>query len=996
MQLNKQSALMLTALALSQPLLAEEIEQVEQLDTIVVSGASGAEDINIQEKKVGETQISAQKISKQQVSDSRDLVRYETGITVVETGRTGASGYAVRGVDENRVGIMIDGLRQAETLSSQGFKELFEGYGNFNNTRNGVEVENVKVATITKGADSIKSGSGALGGSVMFETKDARDYLIDKNYHIGVKRGYQSMNNEDMTSVTVAGKYKWFDVLFINTRREGHEIENYFYDIYKTKEEDKAAVGKTREKTDPYDITRDSTLIKFGFQPHEEHRFTVALDDSKLRSRGEDLSYTLRPSSYVDTEIYGERKTNDSSHRKNIQFAYENFTQTALWDHFKVSFSSQKIKNNARTDEYCSGPKCVSVLNEQGLTLDSSTNVNKIVDKHGGDITAEVITGRYGGKDVKYKNSKGEEMPGLHYKEYSPQTTLIDCSKIDCNKKFRVYVKKNENYGDVYQFEDREITIKTLSDGRKYGEIELKSKPNNFGGKQYEDVKFILPFSTGYSRNDYNDRDLNTDTKQINLDFDKEFSTWGIAHQLKYGGLYGKTTKSMVNKDGYKGGNVQWWADAFFCNQRKPGTFPPVYEPRPDYWPSGTCTGNLRENVNGRYSYLIPVKTKNQALYLGDKITLTNWLNLDLNYRYDKVEHRPSYDPSVPVPKGLIAGIFIPLPGNSYGIGAECGYNTECMNKNVAQNLAIMLQNKTYKHHSYNLGVNLDPLDWLRVQLKYSNGFRAPTSDEMFMTFKHPSFSITPNVNLKPEIAKTKEAALTLYKNQSFLTLSAFQTNYDNFIDLVYVGQRAVDEGSSLTYPFYQNRNRDHAKVTGVEVSARLELAELYSKLKGFRVGYKLTHQKGKIEGKIPMNAIQPTTAVYNIGYSTEDDKYGIDFFITDVAEKKRSETYNMYWEGQKKNGTLIQGQKVTDSTLAWRNNHYTTIDAILYAKPIKNLMLTAGLYNMTNKKYITWDSARSIRSIGTINLIDQNTGAGIKRFYAPGRNFRLSAELTF
>ncbi|EJS90089.1 hypothetical protein AAUPMB_03528, partial [Pasteurella multocida subsp. multocida str. Anand1_buffalo] len=34
------------------------------------------------------------------------------------------SGYAIRGVDENRVGIMIDGLRQSETLSSQGFKEL--------------------------------------------------------------------------------------------------------------------------------------------------------------------------------------------------------------------------------------------------------------------------------------------------------------------------------------------------------------------------------------------------------------------------------------------------------------------------------------------------------------------------------------------------------------------------------------------------------------------------------------------------------------------------------------------------------------------------------------------------------------------------------------------------------------------------------------------------------------------------------------------------------
>ncbi|MEX4374136.1 TonB-dependent receptor plug domain-containing protein [Haemophilus influenzae] len=54
------------------------------------------------------------------------MVKYETGITVVEAGRFGQSGFAIRGVDENRVAINIDGLRQAETLSSQGFKELLK------------------------------------------------------------------------------------------------------------------------------------------------------------------------------------------------------------------------------------------------------------------------------------------------------------------------------------------------------------------------------------------------------------------------------------------------------------------------------------------------------------------------------------------------------------------------------------------------------------------------------------------------------------------------------------------------------------------------------------------------------------------------------------------------------------------------------------------------------------------------------------------------------
>ncbi|MCZ2903714.1 TonB-dependent receptor, partial [Pasteurella multocida] len=951
-----------------------------------------------QDQKVGETRIGTERIRRQQMSDSRDLVRYETGVTVVETGRFGASGYAVRGVDENRVGIMIDGLRQSETLSSQGFKELFEGYGNFNNTRNGVEIENVKVATITKGADSIKSGSGALGGSVMFETKDARDYLIDKNYHISVKRGYQTMNNQDLTQVTLAGRYKWFDALFIHTRREGHEIENYFYDIYKTQREDREAIGKTREKADPYDIVRESNLIKLSFQPHEEHRFTFALDKSNIHSQGEDLSYTLRSSFYINTEVYGQRKTNDKSKRENIQFSYDNFTQTPFWDHVKLTYSNQKITNNARTDEYCSGPKCLSVLNEQGLKLDNSSGVNKIVDQYGEDITAQKSRAGYR-TIIKYYNSKGEEMPGTHYREHTPQSTLIDCSKIDCTKPFKVYVKKDENWQDVYDFKERKIDIKTLPNGQQYGQIQQKFIEKDQWGstiKQYEESFFLLPFSSGYSRNDYNDRDLNTNTKQLDLDFGKEFSFWGTDHQLKYGGLYSKTEKSMVNKDGYQGGNVQWWADNFFCNQMKSGTWPVEYIPRPDYWPGGSCTGNLRENVNGRYSYLIPVKTKNQALYFGDKITLSNWLNVDLNYRYDKVEHIPRYDFNVPVPKGLIAGIFIPLPDNAYGIGAKCGYNTDCMNTNLAQNLAIMLKNKSYKHHSYNLGVNLDPLSFMRLQLKYSNGFRAPTSDEMFMTFKHPSFSIAPNVHLKSELAKTKEAALTFYRNNSFITLSAFQTDYKDFIDLVFVGERAVDVGSVLTYPFYQNQNRDKAKVTGFEVNSRLELSELHDRLKGFRVGLKLTQQKGKIDGKIPMNAIQPRTTVYNLGYSTEDDKYGIDFYITDVAAKKRHETYNMYWEGQAKNGTLVQGKAVKDSTLAWRNNHYTTLDAIAYARPLKNLLLTAGVYNITDKKYITWDSARSIRAIGTLNLIDQNTGAGIKRFYAPGRNFRLNAEFTF
>ncbi|MDE4518400.1 TonB-dependent receptor, partial [Haemophilus influenzae] len=992
------------------------------------------------EKKVGETQISAKKLAKQQASDSRDLVRYETGITVVETGRTGASGYAVRGVDENRVGIMVDGLRQAETLSSQGFKELFEGYGNFNNTRNSIEIENVKTATITKGADSLKSGSGALGGSVIFETKDARDYLIDKDYYLSYKRGYQTMNNQNLKTLTLAGRSKKFDILIIDTTRDGHEIENYDYKIYPNKQADLSAVGPTREKADPYQITRQSTLIKLGFQPNENHRLSVALDDSTLETKGMDLSYIFNQCKNSQCgEKYGERIINDQSKRKNIQFSYENFSQTPFWDHIKLSYSSQKITNKARSDEYCHQSTCNGVRNPQGLHLVEENGVYKIVDKNGGEFTYE-----QDGYYRKFKNNKKEDVDNdIDSSKGSLDSVLIDCEKLNCNNKFRVFVENDEDYKSKYTYEDKTINIKTLSNGKKYGEIPLKSK-NGMYFPQYESAKFLFPKSHGYSTDFVNDRDLNTNTQQIKLDLDKEFSLWHTQHSLKYGGFYEKTLKSMVNHQYNTAANVQWWADYFFCARAKGGNLGEPKTPHPNVSVAGCANGTPIHSDKGKETYLIPVTTKNNVLYFGDNVQLTSWLGLDLNYRYDHVKYLPSYDENIPVPKGLITGLFKKFKSTDYVYGnkysrpqghADCTYNSDCYNQNFKDNLALLLRKTDYKHHSYNLGLNLDPTDWLRVQLKYANGFRAPTSDEIYMTFKHPQFSIQPNTDLKAETSKTKEVAFTFYKNSSYITLNAFQNDYRNFIDLVEVGERPIEEGS-IAYPFHQNQNRDRARVRGIEIASRLEMGDLFEKLQGFHLGYKFTYQKGRIKDNglnpkykeflelnkdkhpeyeaiarkpQPMNALQPTTSVYNIGYDAPSQKWGMDVYITNVAAKKAKDSFNSQWTSMverkeklytdtptDKAASKANGKEVKDSRGLWRNNRYTVIDTIAYWKPIKNLTFTAGVYNLTNKKYLTWDSARSVRHLGTINRVETATGKGLNRFYAPGRNYRMSVQFEF
>ncbi|HHV6932270.1 TPA: TonB-dependent receptor domain-containing protein, partial [Haemophilus influenzae] len=738
----------------------------------------------------------------------------------------------------------------------------------------------------------------------------------------------------------------------------------------------------------------------------------------------------------ANIEKYGERIINDQSKRKNIQFSYENFSQTPFWDHIKLSYSSQKITNKARSDEYCHQSTCNGVSNPQGLKLVEKDGVYSIKDKNGDELTYNKKAGYYG----QFQNKEGKDVENdIDSRGGSLDSVLIDCEKLNCNNKFRVFVEKDEDGKDKYEYEERKINIKTLN-GKKYGEISLKSKKNTIGDFSYEQqetARFLFPKSSGYSTDFVNDRDLNTNTQQIKLDLDKEFSLWHTQHSLKYGGFYEKTLKSMVNHQYDTVANVQWWAGNFFCNKLANGKRTPA----PDY-SAHRC--KLMNTDKGKETYLIPVTTKNNVLYFGDNVQLTSWLGLDLNYRYDHVKYLPSYDEKIPVPNGLITGLFKKFGpkdrvyGSKYSIPNgynDCTYNSDCYKKNFKDNLALLLRKTDYKHHSYNLALNLDPTDWLRVQLKYANGFRAPTSDEIYMTFKHPQFSIQPNTDLKAETSKTKEVAFTFYKNSSYITLNAFQNDYRNFIDLVEVGERPIEEGSTIAYPFHQNQNRDRARVRGIEIASRLEMGDLFEKLQGFHLGYKFTYQKGRIKDNglnpkykefldlnkdkhpeyeaiarkpQPMNALQPTTSVYNIGYDAPSQKWGMDVYITNVAAKKAKDTFNSQWTSMVKRKEKIygnekemdaskaNGKEVKDSRGLWRNNRYTVIDTIAYWKPIKNLTFTAGVYNLTNKKYLTWDSARSIRHIGTINRVKTATGEGLNRFYAPGRNYRMSVQFEF
>ncbi|HHF5804300.1 TPA: TonB-dependent hemoglobin/transferrin/lactoferrin family receptor, partial [Haemophilus influenzae] len=935
----------------------------EQLEQINVSGSTENSDTKTP-PKIAETVKTAKTLEREQANNIKDIVKYETGVTVVEAGRFGQSGFAIRGVDENRVAINIDGLRQAETLSSQGFKELFEGYGNFNNTRNGAEIETLKEVNITKGANSIKSGSGSLGGSVIYKTKDARDYLLNKDYYVSYKKGYATENNQSFNTLTLAGRYKKFDALVVTTSRNGHELENYDY-----KNANSLTQGKKREKADPYKIEQDSTLLKLSFNPTENHRFTLAADLYEHRSRGQDLSYTLKYLKTLDLPEDDSRHTNDKTKRRNISFSYENFSQTPFWDTLKITFSKQKIKTRARTDEYCdAGVRyCAGTDNPAGLKLTDG----KITRRDGTELQFEKSTSDSTYDDFdKFIDTGNQVINGKLARKRSSET-WYDCLIFDCENKIKVF-KGEKPYGPKGKLE----------------EVELKKEKIN--GKTFARVKdadnktfSIFPSSPGYLERLWQERDLDTNTQQLNLDLTKDFKTWRVEHNLQYGSSYNTTMKRMVNRAGNDATDVQWWAE------RTLGTKNPWWSSKeiPETCEDASWNPNLCPRVDPEFSYLLPIKTKEKSVYLFDNVVITDYLSFDLGYRYDNIHYQPKYKHGVTpkLPDDIVKGLFIPLPSGKNNNDAEVKENVQ---KNIDY---IAKQNKKYKAHSYSFVSTIDPTSFLRLQLKYSKGFRAPTSDEMYFTFKHPDFTILPNTNLKPEIAKTKEIAFTLHNDDwGFISTSLFKTNYKNFIDLIFKEKRnfAVGDrgGNTLPFSLYQNINRDSAVVKGIEINSKVFLGKMAKFMDGFNLSYKYTYQKGRMNGNIPMNAIQPKTMVYGLGYDHPSQKFGFNFYATHVASKNPEDTYNMFYKEENKK----------DSTIKWRSKSYTILDLIGYVQPIKNLTIRAGVYNLTNRKYITWDSARSIRSFGTSNVIDQKTGQGINRFYAPGRNYKMSVQFEF
>ena len=174
-----------------------------------------------------------------------DIVMYEFGVSVPsDNNRRGHAGINIRGIDGNRILMMVDGVRIPESYAGGGSNGAISG-------RDMVESDTLKQVDIVKGPYSALYGSDALGGVVNMVTLSPSDFVdAGKRGYFGLKHSYRGRDRSHGVTATVAGFHENAEGLLMLTHRQGHETENMGSDTsYST-----ARTATNPQKNNAYNI----------------------------------------------------------------------------------------------------------------------------------------------------------------------------------------------------------------------------------------------------------------------------------------------------------------------------------------------------------------------------------------------------------------------------------------------------------------------------------------------------------------------------------------------------------------------------------------------------------------------------------------------------------------------------------------------------------------------------------------------------------------------
>ena len=303
----------------------------------------------------------------------------------------------------------------------------------------------------------------------------------------------------------------------------------------------------------------------------------------------------------------------------------------------------------------------------------------------------------------------------------------------------------------------------------------------------------------------------------------------------------------------------------------------------------------------------------------------------------------------------------------------------------------------TFQSVSGSLGLDAQVNETWKVGYNISTGYRVPTASEMYFSFNHPAGNWFPNPKLKAEQALNNSIHIQAEHSVGTYNLNVYHSRYKDFL----TEQESIFEKINPYYfedsrsgaAFYttlaqQAVNIDRATVSGVELTTKTNLDQVVSFIpEGWKFLANLGYSKGHLKGtESSMLSIQPLKVILGFGYEDPEDRWGLNARMTYLGAKKAKDAQVIDYSSRRYKEI---------KTYPYLNGSATLFDVYSFYKINKHVILRAGIYNILNRKYHTWDVLRGINQFSTTDAVDPQR-KGLERFYAPGRNFAGAVEIRF
>lgn len=214
-----------------------------------------------------------------------------------------------------------------------------------------------------------------------------------------------------------------------------------------------------------------------------------------------------------------------------------------------------------------------------------------------------------------------------------------------------------------------------------------------------------------------------------------------------------------------------------------------------------------------------------------------------------------------------------------------------------------------------------------------------------------------PNLKLKPEQGTGIELGWRSHGTLGHQKTAIFYNRYSN---------QFTTECDRTKKPVVctQANQAENTTIRGIEWSGTLDLAAL-NLPKGLKLSGALAYTKGESTSGKPMPSVNPLNGYVGLRYDAPSDRWGVDARLRFEAGKKAKD--------------------LPEKGAPLPSPGWATLDLRMHFNPTKNLRIDAGIYNLLDKEYVKWSSARNI-----FNAKDT------ARWTEPGTNLSVNMRYQF